>query len=72
MSPAGTPRSRATVMNDGERDEVPVQRDVDDVDVVLRRHAAGEPARDAVQLHDDADARRARRVQITSIQTIAA
>ena len=52
--------------------EVPVQRDVRDVDVVARGHAAGEPARDAVELHDRRRRAACSAVQITSIHTIAA
>ena len=52
---SGNPAITATVIDDRERDEVPVERDVRDVDVVPRGHAPGEPAREAVELHDHAD-----------------
>ena len=52
---SGNPAITATVIDDRERDEVPVERDVRDIDVVPRRHAPGEPAREAVELHDHPD-----------------
>ena len=50
----GKPAITATVTTAVSDREVPVERDVVDVDVVARGHASREPARDAVELHDDA------------------